>query len=135
MSTEANKMLVRRLIEEVWNTGDYGPLEELATPDFAESTRQGNLRTRASLPDLHHRIDDMIAEGDQVVVCWTVTGTHLGELVTQIGSLPPSGKPVTVTGNHTFRIAGGKIAQSSGKSDWLGFFREIGATVTPGPGQ
>ena len=46
MSTEANKVLVRRLIEEVWNTGDYSLLAELATPDFAESNKQGNLRTR-----------------------------------------------------------------------------------------
>ena len=48
--SEANKILVRRLIEEVWNTGDYGLLAELATSDFAESNKQGNLRTRR-LPD------------------------------------------------------------------------------------
>ena len=38
MSTEANKILVRRLIEEVWNTGTYEQLDVLAAPALANRT-------------------------------------------------------------------------------------------------
>ena len=135
MSIEANKMLVRRLIEEVWNTGDDCRLAELATPDFAESTKQGNLQTRTWLPDLHHQIEDMIAQGDKVVVRWTISCTHLGELVTPIARIPPTGKPVKASGIHIFRIADGKIAERWSVADWLTVFQQIGANVTPGAGQ
>ena len=135
MSTEANKILVRRLFEEVWNTGDYGPLAELATPDFAESTKQGNMLTRTTYPDCVHQIEDMIAEDDRVVVRWTGHGTHLGDMVTRIGCIPPTGKLVKITAIHIFRIANGKIAERWAVADWLTIFQQIGATITPGAGQ
>jgi len=34
MSTEENKTLVRRLIEEVWNQGNLAVFDELYSPDF-----------------------------------------------------------------------------------------------------
>lgn len=68
MSTEADQTLVRRLIEEVWNTGNYAQLDRLAAPAFAESTKRLNQMTRTAFPDCIDTIDDMVAEGDKVVV-------------------------------------------------------------------
>lgn len=111
MSTEANKILVWRLIEEIWNTGNYDPLDALAAPAFAESTKRLNQMTRTAFPDCHDTIDEMIAEGDKVVVRWTACGTHLGEWPAPWGSIPPTGKPVTFSAIHIFRIANGKIVE------------------------
>ncbi len=53
MSTETNKALVRRAIEEVWNQGN----------DFKRLVTA----LRSPFPNGHMTIEDMIAEGDQVV--------------------------------------------------------------------
>ncbi len=49
---------------------------------------------RTAFPDIHFTIDDLIAEGDQVAVQYTFSGTHTG----QFGELEPSGRHVSVTG-------------------------------------
>ena len=127
MSTEANKTLVRRLIEEVWNTGNYAQLDELAAPAFAESTKRLNQMTRTAFPDCIDTIDDMIAEGDKVVVRWTARGTHLGEWVDPWDLLAPTGKPVTFTAIHIFRIADGKIVERWAQVDILGMLQQVDA--------
>jgi predicted ester cyclase len=127
MSTQANKILVRRLIEEIWNTGNYEQLDALAAPAFAESTKRLNQMTRTAFPDCIDTIDDIIAEGDKVVVRWTARGTHLGECPAPWGSIPPTGKPVTFSAIHIFRIADGKIVERWAQVDTLGVLQQIDA--------
>ncbi len=127
MSTDENKTLVRRLIEEVWNTSTYSELETLAAPSFAESTRQMNQSIRSALPDHTNTIEDMIAEGDKVVVRWTLRGMHQGVLQSAVGPIPPTGKQVTVTGIHIFRIADGKIVERWAETDMLDALQQLGA--------
>jgi len=74
MSTEDNKALVRRAIEEVWNQGHVALIDELDDanlihhdPDFPnirtrEDYTQWVIETRNAFPDLHLTIEDMIAE-------------------------------------------------------------------------
>ena len=132
MSTEDNKALVRRLIEEVWNTSDYSNLDALAAPSFAESTKQINQSVRMAFPDHSNTIDDIIAEGDKVAVRWTLQGTHQGELETDLGRIPPTGKHVALTGMHIFRIADGKLVERWAEADMLGVLQQLGAIPTPG---
>src|SRR5258708_34515332 len=87
MSTEENKALVRRLIEEVWNQGNLAIFDELYAPDFIfhdpglpqvrtrEEDKQWIARILKAFSDFHITIDDLIAEGDQVVVRFTSRGT------------------------------------------------------------
>ena len=127
MSTEANKALVRRLIEEVWNAGNYAQLDALAAPTFAESTKRLNQMTRTAFPDCVDTIDDMIAEGDKVVVRWTARGTHLGEWPAPWGPILPTGKPVTFSAIHIFRIVDGKIVERWAQVDTLGMLQQVDA--------
>jgi predicted ester cyclase len=53
---------------------------------------------RTAFPDLHFTIEDMVAEGDEVVVRWSLRGTRLGNYQGH----PPTGKPVSVTGISRF---------------------------------
>jgi predicted ester cyclase len=131
MSIEENKTLVRRLIEEVWNTSDYRQLEMVAAPSFAESTKQGNQSIRIAFPDHTNTIEDMIAEGDKVAVRWTLRGTHQGVLKGPLGPIPPTGNQVAVTGIHIFRIADGKITERWEEADMLGALQQLGAIPTP----
>jgi predicted ester cyclase len=54
-----------------------------ATPDQpagAEGVREVVNMFRSAMPDLKVVVEDMIAEGDKVVVRYTLEGTHEGEL-------------------------------------------------------
>jgi predicted ester cyclase len=127
MSLEENKALVRRLVEEVWDTGDYERLDSLSTPSFAESTQQVNQGMRLAFPDYRHTIEDLVAADDKVVLRWTARGTHQGELVTEVMRVPPTGKQMTITGIHIFRIADGRIAERWVEADVLGVLQQLGA--------
>ena len=84
MSTETNKALARRWIEGVWNKGELSLIEELIAPNYVlhdptrpglkgrESIRESITGFRAAFPDLHFTLEDQLAEGDQVVICYTV---------------------------------------------------------------
>src|SRR5690349_13655898 len=88
MSTEANKALVRRLLDEGFNAGNMALFDELLVPDFAnhdpsmpmavdrEGLKQWWMGMRASFPDLHTGIEALIAEGDLVVKRAIGTGTQ-----------------------------------------------------------
>ena len=64
---------------------------------------------RVALPDIKATIQQMVAEGDYVVIWNTATGTHRGELF----GMPPSGKQISMKDFHFFRFRDGKIVE-----DW-----------------
>jgi predicted ester cyclase len=99
MSSEDNKALVRRFFEEVLNEKRVDRADELVAPDYLdhaavpgqapglEGAKQRWAMYFAAIPDLHTTIDDMVAEGDRVVVRYTGEGTQKGELL----GIPPTG--------------------------------------------
>ena len=79
--------------------------------------------------DLHFTIEDMVAEDDKIVVRWTASGTHKGELM----GIPPTNERVTVTGMSMDRVAHGKLVESWINWDNLGLLQQIGA-IPPADG-
>jgi steroid delta-isomerase-like uncharacterized protein len=143
MSTEQNKELVRRMVEEMFNRGNVSKADEFLAPDFAEreelppgipSDREGvkQLTTmlRSAFPDFEARIDDIIAEGDKVVIRQTWSGTHQGEFM----GVPPTGKRVSIGVIDIIRVAGGKFAEHWGQMDSMGMMQQLGAIPAPGQG-
>ena len=141
MSAEENKAIARRFAQ-VWNAGGSGIVDELAAPNItvsypimpasiqgAESFKQYLTQTYAGLPDIQTTVEDLIAEGDQVVARWSYRATHQGEL---FGN-PATGKQVQVSGITIYRIANGKVVEERGVSDALGMMQQLG--VVPSPGQ
>ncbi|MCP4756999.1 MAG: ester cyclase [Proteobacteria bacterium] len=131
MSTEENKAIVRRGFEEGWNKGNLAIFDELMATDVLyhaaeirslEAFKQLVTADLAAYPDLQITIEDMIAEGDKVVVRYTFRGTQEGE--TQ--GIPPTGKHVTVTGISICRCAGGKIVEEWENWDDLGLLQQLG---------
>ena len=76
-----------------------------------------------AFPDLHVAVEDVIAEGDKVVVRDTVAGTHRGEY----RGLPPTGKSVTYNEIFILRLAGGRIAEIWGVVDVFSQMQQLGA--------
>lgn len=115
---DQNKELVRKFMDECWNSGRVTSLEQLVTsqvkthdpvfPGLAagvDGLRQHITNSRKGFPDLHFTIEDIIGEGKEVVIHWTAKGTHRGDFL----GMPPTNRSATVSGTSIFRIEGGKI--------------------------
>ena len=136
---EQNKELVRRFVAGL-NEGNLEVFDELLAPDFVDHTpspgvsptREGWKSAfpmeRAAFPDLHFTIEDLIAEGDKVVVRAKVVGTHQREFM----SMPATGKKVTILNVTIFGIAGGKIVERWTVFDALGMMVQVGALPPTG---
>lgn len=122
---EENKLICRRLTEEAWNKGQLDVLDELMSPqcrlhDAAFPSippgpagyRQHIRMCRGAFPDFFCLIDDVVAENNEVVIHWTVRGTHKGRFL----DLDPSGRAVTISGTSIHRLDKGKIVELW--SDW-----------------
>jgi steroid delta-isomerase-like uncharacterized protein len=79
-------------------------------------------------PDSRFLIDDVIAEGDTVVIRHSLRGTHQAAFQ----DIPPTGKQVKVGGIATFRVVNGKIAETWLDADILGMLQQLGAIPAPG---
>jgi len=143
MSTEQNKALVRQMVEEVFNRGSVSRVDEFLAPDFVEREElpPGMPRDRegvklmvamlhSAFPDFKATIDDMIAEGDKVVMRMTWRGTQKGEFM----GVPPTGKSVSFGVIDIIRIAGGKFVEHWGQMDTMSLMQQLGAIPMP-PGQ
>jgi steroid delta-isomerase-like uncharacterized protein len=138
--SEANKVLSRRFIEEIWNNRKTSAIDELVAsnyvrhsssgPDFGggpDAVRKMTSYYLSAFPDTHFTIDDTIAEGDRVAVRWTVHATHRGDFE----GVAPTGKPVTVTGTTLVRIVNGKLVEGWESFDALGLMQQIGGLQRP----
>jgi hypothetical protein len=76
---------------------------------------------QTGFPDLHETAEDMVAEGDKVVMRRTATGTHQGELA----GMPPTGRKVKFTMMVIFRFADGKIVEAWWSFDMLGMIQQL----------
>lgn len=139
MSIERNKEVVRRFYEEVLNKRDLDALEELAVSDYEEhdplpgqGTGRDGLRGRVTMLlnglNPHFSIEDVIAEGNRVVVRWTNSGTHVGEFL----GMPPTEKTFTIAGIDIYRLQDGKMAEHWHVVDLLAQLLQLGIVTLPG---
>jgi steroid delta-isomerase-like uncharacterized protein len=141
VGTEANKAIVRRFIDEVFNEGRLAAIAEVVDRGYIMHGTEPEVRGqqgmqefvttyRTALPDYHCTIEDQVAEGDKVVTRWTVRGTQRGEL----DGIPPTGKPVTLAGIVIDRIANGRMAETWQQADVLGMMQQLGLIPAPAAG-
>ena len=136
MSTEATKSIARCYLE-LFNKGDLDRLDEVVAPDLVdhyaapgqapglEGLRQALAGIRGAFPDMNVAIEDIVAEGDSVVVRGTGRGTHKGEFM----GIAATGKRVTLPLIAIYRIAGGKITDRWNLSDQVGLLRQLRAVA------
>jgi steroid delta-isomerase-like uncharacterized protein len=134
MSTEQNKARSRRIFEEVWGKGNIAVIDELTAPNFVdhnaapglppgvEGLKQFVVMYRSAFPDMQISVDDLIAEGDKVVIRWTARGTNAGAFL----GMPATGKPVTVTGITIERKVDGMTVEGWNQFDQLGMLQQMG---------
>jgi steroid delta-isomerase-like uncharacterized protein len=127
MSTEENKALVRRQIEDVWNNDHREAMltywDEMAAADLLH----GHTLLHTAFPDFHITIEDIIAEADKVVTRMLFHGTHQGPFF----GIPPTGKYVEWGAIRIYRIADGKLVETWAMQDRLGLMQQLGAVLPP----
>ncbi len=136
---EANKAVARRFFTEVWGGGSEAVAQELLSEAYvghmtgspAPLNRAGWLEFfrgfRVAFPDAEFTIEDVIGEGDRVVMRLTMRGTHRGVF----NGITPTGKAVVVAGVSIERIVNGQIVEGWVTNDALGMLQQLG--VVPGP--
>jgi predicted ester cyclase len=135
----ANKAFVQQFIDEIFNDGNIDALAEYCVPgSFLAGGLAGQLKSmKMFAPDLQFTVDEMVAEGDKVVVRMTQRGTNSGPMVglPAFGRLeepvPPTNKPLRATSIYIFTLAGGKLASIAYELDQIGMLRQLGWTINP----
>lgn len=121
--SERNKAVVRRLVDEVLNGGRMDLIDELYSPTLASAARRWITPFRASFPDMHMEVVDLIAEDDKVAGRFTCSGTHLGEW---LGDAPTGRRFEKVDEVSVFRLSEGLIVDAWGIEDTLGRLEQLG---------
>ncbi len=142
--SEENKTIIRRMLDEVLVGGNLELLDELLAPGFVnhnllstgeavasvgiESFKQEIAALRVAFPDITITRDDLLADGDKVIVRMRASGTHKGEW----GGIPPTGKVVSnVPTISIVRIADGKCVERWNVADRLGLLQQLGIISLP----
>lgn len=126
-----NKETVKRLYEESLNKRNMELLKELVSDDYTGLQGQKGIAgfeapvtaLIKAFPDIQWKIDELIGDGDQVVVKWTIQGTHTG----QFQYIAPTGKKVTGSGIGIYELKDGKVTATQVLTDRLGFLQDLGA--------
>jgi NTE family protein len=76
-----------------------------------------------AFPDLEMQVLDTIAEGDRVVIRFTMSGTHLG----RFKGIEPTGKRVVGEGTNTYRLENSRIVEEWWQGDVLSLLQQMDA--------
>ena len=137
MGSDVNKAVALRLYAQL-NAGDVATVGDLVTEDYVEhdplpgqgTGREGvvdrfSMLVRGLAP--HFTVDDVIAEGDRVVVRWTNAGTHTGQFL----GLPATGLPFTIGGIDIYRVTDGLLCEHWHQIDQLSMLGQLGLLPEP----
>jgi predicted ester cyclase len=134
-SIQQNEIIIRRLVEEIINKGDFAAIDEVYDAHFVnhdalpgapiglEGVRQQVMTFRSAFPDCQETIDAITAKGDKVIVRSTVQGTHTGCWM----GIAPTGRPIRAMRINILRTDGGKIVEQWGNSGDGDVLRQLGA--------
>jgi steroid delta-isomerase-like uncharacterized protein len=135
VSLEEDMAHIRRGYEEGWSQGDFAAIDEFLAPHAVlhapiqpepiygrEGVKDLMIKLRTGLPDLQITIEDMVGEGDTLLVRYTARGTHLGDFM----GIPPTGKQVVLSEIEVHRLADGKIQEMWLEFDAVSLLKQLG---------
>jgi predicted ester cyclase len=127
------KQAARDFFAQIWNNRDESAIDRFIPADAKgndndfgngrEAFRAQWRRWMAAFPDLHFELVDMIAEGEQVLTRWTLTGTHSGA---PFMGVEPTGTKIKVEGMSFDRIIDGMCVEGFDGWDGIGIRRQLG---------
>lgn len=141
MSIEANKALIATYHQELWGKGDKSAIDRYWAPDAEvhftgftgsaiEVVKADVERYFGAYTDVETRIDNLVGEGDKVVLHWTTTGLHVG----LYGDVPATHRVITMTGMDLFTITDARISACWSMWDGLSVYEQLGTLSISPPG-
>lgn len=140
MTPDELRALVQHHIEDGFNRGDWTVCQSTLADDYtayygaegkANVGRDAYVRActflRASFPDVAITIEDLIVEGDKIVMRYTERGTLTGR---PFLGIPADGQRYAKPGTTVYRVVDGRLTESWGVEDTLGWFRQLGRMPT-----
>jgi len=138
-SPAANKRIVEGFVADVLNGHHGSHVQRWWTPDgqfhagtLGTTTGRDNVTALltsvvTAIPDLHADQQDIIAEGDRVVVRLVVSGTQTGPLI----GIPASNRPVSWDAVDVYRLQNGRIAEEWAAEDLTAILADTGTYKAP----
>lgn len=126
--------------DTVFNRHDVDAAAEYFSPDFVEHDpwpnmpptvegfKDGTRQFLEAFPDTRCEVDDVICEGDKVVVRSRLVGTNSGTFM----GMPPTGRRVEVAGIDIVRVANGRMTEHWGLYDAAGLMAQLGVGAPRG---
>lgn len=96
-------------------------------PISREEMLEGVKTTHRAFSDISYKIEEIIADGDKVLIRFISQSTHTGE----IEGIPATGKRIEFSGLSLFRIENGRIVEEWEEADMLGFLTQLGMELKP----
>lgn len=130
----SNSEVARLIIEEVWGKGNTDLIDEMYAENYVDlnpvpgipGTREGLKMQlaafRQAFPNLSASVDDMVTEGEKVVVRFSTQGTHTGDLM----GVPPTGKTGAVPCITILRLENGKVIEEFSLADMMLLYQQLG---------
>jgi len=143
MSEAENRALFERYFDEVANKDNLDLADEIFARDYlhhdpanpdprpmvgSQAVKDHLTSLKGAFPDLVFDIDDIVTEGDGIVVRWTARGTNTGDYF----GMPATGKPIEITGMNTWVTRDGKAIEGWVNRDDMGLLQQLGVIPTPG---
>ncbi len=139
MNEQGNRLVMEQFIRFI-NTGDLSIGESVISPDviFYAPTSPEPLHgfegyvavldmMRGAMPDVQWSADEFIAEGDKVMIRFTMTGTNTGAFM----GMPATGRAVKVTAMNIYQLKDGRIIREHGLPDIFTMLTQLGAIPIP----
>ena len=134
--SESNANLAHLLLREVWSAGDLALIDELVTDDHVHhdpliptplegrrALKEWVETVRVGAPDLTKTVTGTYEDDDAVIVTYTTTGTHEGEIM----GVAPTGRSLEVDGVYVHHLEDGRISETLDSWDAFGLFAQLGA--------
>ena len=127
MTSQESKALVERYLKAINGNVKSAKLSDEYIADSDQALKQHIAVAEAAFPRYSLDPEDIFAEGDKVLMRFTLRGTQHGDFM----GIPPTGRTVAVPGLIVYRIADGKIAEHWIQMDNMAMLQQLGVASQP----
>lgn len=138
-STVAANIAAQERFGSAINSGDFRAFDEVVAPEVIDHDpapgqapgpagfRQFFTELRTAFPDLNVNVDYMVADGDNIAIAYTISGTQQGKFM----GFAPTGKHMQARGVQIGKFTNGKLIERWGSSDQAGILQQLGLAPSP----
>lgn len=136
---EQDKARIHEFIERVFNQHDVDAAGEYLSADLVDHNpwpgfpgtlqgfKDGTKAFLAAFPDTRIDIDEILSDGDKLIIRNRLSGTNSGAFM----GMPATGKRAEVEGIDIVRMVDGKQAEHWGVFDAAGLLQQLGVIPAP----